>query len=125
MLDPNNLRVYSQAKELTCLVYEATNKFPSRETYGIVQQFRNAIVSVGANIAEGCGKNSKAELLRFFTISLGSLSESKYFLEISKDLGYLTKDEFSKLYPLAISLSKQITSFIQNLKIPSSPCLVD
>ncbi len=114
MLDPNKLRVYSQAKELTNSVYAITKKFPVEEKYEIVNQIRRASASIGANIAEGCGRTSRADMRRFFHISLGSLLEVKYFLELSKMLQYLTDEEFTNLYTNANSLSKQLISFIKS-----------
>jgi len=120
MLTPNRSKVYLQSKELIETVYTISNKFPDDEKYGITSQIKRAVVSIATNIAEGCGRNSKAELLRFFSISLGSLLEVRSLLEISLNLNYLTEDEFNKIYPFSISLSKQIASFMKNLKNPQS-----
>jgi four helix bundle protein len=59
--------------------------------YGLTSQLRRASVSIAANIAEGCGRNSITELARFLVISMGSASEVEYFLILSKDLEYLRK----------------------------------
>jgi four helix bundle protein len=59
----------------------------------LTSQFRRASVSIAANLAEGYGKNSKADKLRFFNISQGSLKECSYYLILSKDLKYINNFE--------------------------------
>ena len=116
MFNPYNLTTYKQAKELTSIIYKLLKNFPKDERYCIVSQLKRAVLSIGANIAEGCGRNSKAETLHFFNIALGSLFEVKYFLETSRNLNYLTEEDFSTVFPLATSLSKQLTTLIKSLR---------
>lgn len=47
------LRVYQESLQLTNVIYEITSKWPKREMFGLVDQFRRAAVSVSLNIAEG------------------------------------------------------------------------
>jgi four helix bundle protein len=56
MEDFKNFRVWTKAHELTLAVYRKTRAFPKEETYGLTSQLRRASASVGANIAEGCGR---------------------------------------------------------------------
>ena len=70
------------------MVYKLTAKFPKSEIYGLTSQFRRAAISVPANIAEGFKKKGKADKARFLNISQGSLEECRYYLILSKDLGY-------------------------------------
>lgn len=84
-----NIVAWKKAHQFTCLVYKITKKFPEDEKFGITSQFRRAAVSIGANIAEGYKKLSKADKLRFFNISEGSLAECQNYIILSHDLGYL------------------------------------
>jgi four helix bundle protein len=70
-------------------VYRETAGFPKEERFGLVSQLRRAASSVPANIAEGFGRRSTKDLLRFLEIANGSLEETKYFLRLSKDLQYM------------------------------------
>ncbi len=62
MEDFKDLRVWEKAHELTLGVYKATRSFPKEEMYGLTSQLRASASSVGANIAEGCGRRSDPEM---------------------------------------------------------------
>lgn len=83
------LLVWQQAVELVKLVYKITAAFPQHEIYGLTSQMRRAAVSVPGNIAEGAGRNSKREFIRFLAIARGSLNELDTYVVIAKELGYL------------------------------------
>lgn len=94
MKDFKELRVWSKAHELTMLVYKLTRAFPRDEIYGLTSQVRRSAASVGANIAEGCGRHSDGEMTRFLQIARGSASETEYHLLLAKDLGLLQEADF-------------------------------
>jgi four helix bundle protein len=80
MKDFRTLKVWEKSHRLVLAIYEATKPFPKNELYGITSQIQRAAVSVPTNIAEGCGKDSDAELGRYFKIAMGSSSELEYLL---------------------------------------------
>jgi four helix bundle protein len=84
--------------------------------YALTSQLQRAAVSVPANIAEGCGKDSDAELKRYFLISMGSASELEYLLLLAHDLGYLPKNTFQSMTNNLIEIRKMLNAFIQKLK---------
>lgn len=71
---------WRMAHELTLRVYQETRSFPREELFGVTSQLRRAASSIAANVAEGYGRHSKAELKRFCRIANGSLHETEYFL---------------------------------------------
>lgn len=87
MGDYRKVAVWVRAHRLTLDVYRATRQLPKEELYGLTSQLRRAASSVPANIAEGCGRNSDAELGRFLVIALGSATELDYHLLLARDLG--------------------------------------
>jgi four helix bundle protein len=83
-----DLLVWQKAHALVLAVYKTTGKFPQEERYGLTSQLRRAIVSIPANIAEGFKKKGQQDKVRFLNIAQGSLEESRYYLILTKDLGY-------------------------------------
>ena len=66
------LKVWQKAMDLAEGVYINTVSFPKEETYGLTQQMRRAASSIAANIAEGAGKNSNRDFVRYLSIAMGS-----------------------------------------------------
>ena len=89
-----DLIVWQKAHKFVISIYKANNSFPASERYGLNSQIRRAAVSIAAYIAEGFKKNGIADKIRFLNIAQGSLEETRYYLILSKDLGYL-KPEFN------------------------------
>ena len=88
---------WQKGYEFVLLTYKVTRQFPDFEKYGLSSQFQRAAGSIIANIAEGYKKLSKADKLRFMNISQGSLEECRCYIMLSKDLGYISEDEFQSL----------------------------
>ena len=92
-----NLMVWQKAHQFVLAVYSATRSFPKEELFALTSQFRRAAVSIEANIAEGYKKLSKAGKLRFLNIAEGSLEECRDYILLSRDLTYISNDQFTLL----------------------------
>jgi len=114
--DFKTLFVWQKAHQLTLDIYEITKTFPKDELYGLISQMRRSSASIPTNIAEGCGRNSDAELARFSIIAMGSASELEYQLLLAHDLQYLRSDEFEKLNSVLVEVKKMLNSFIRRLQ---------
>ncbi|MEL7665991.1 MAG: four helix bundle protein [Candidatus Shapirobacteria bacterium] len=112
----HNILVWRKAHEFTLQIYLITKKFPKDELFGIVSQIRRASSSVPANIVEGSARRSSKEYAQFLVQARGSLSETQYFLELSKDLNYISKEEFDFLTLLSIEVSKMLNSLLTKIK---------
>jgi four helix bundle protein len=108
------LRAWQQAIDLVELVYHETRGFPDDERYGLTSQMRRAAVSVPSNIAEGAGRGSTKDFIRFLMIARGSLSELETQLIISQRLGYI--DEPVLLTDLIHQVSAQLGGLIRHLQ---------
>ncbi len=82
------LIVWQKAHQFVLLVYKVTENFPKNEIYGLTSQFRRAAVSIAANIAEGYKKKDYKNKINFLNISHSSLEECRYYVILSKVLGY-------------------------------------
>lgn len=116
MRDFRKLQVWEKAHQLTLAVYKATVPFPQTELYGLTNQIRRSSASIPANIAEGCGRDTEAELARFMHIAAGSASELEYHLLLAHDLNFLTDAIYTELHTNITEIKRMLTSFTQKLK---------
>ena len=117
MEDVKDLRVWEKAYELTLSVYKATRGFPKEEMYGLTSQLRRASSSVGANIAEGCGRRSDPEMRRFLQIARGSANEVECHLLLARDLQFLSTEDFKDLEALVLEIQRMLAAFVQRLSV--------
>jgi four helix bundle protein len=116
MRDFRKLKVWERAHILTLRVYKITQNFPKEELYGLVSQMRRACSSIPTNLAEGCGRNSKAETIKFFNIAIGSASELEYQLILAFDLNYIDQEVYSQVSNELVEVRRMLYSFVQKLK---------
>jgi four helix bundle protein len=110
------LKVWEKAHRLTLEVYKVTTSFPKDELYGLTSQTRRAAASIPANIAEGCGRETKVELARFLQISMGSASELEYHLLLARDLNFLSEATHGPLESHVTEVKRMLTALIQRIK---------
>ena len=111
-----DLNAWEQAHVLVLGIYKITKDFPKDEQFGLISQLRRAVVSITSNIAEGFSRNSYKEKTQFYLMSLGSLTEVQNQLIISRDLGYVSKKEFSSIADQTITVSKLLNGLIKKSK---------
>jgi four helix bundle protein len=116
MKDFRNLKVWEKAHFLTLAVYQATGRFPRHELFGLTSQMRRCSASIGANIAEGCGKRGNNEFQRFLQIASGSASELDYHLLLARDLGFFEEMDYRRLAGELLQLRKMLTALLQKVQ---------
>ena len=89
------LNVYHKAKQLVVDVYDLIKTFPKDEMYSLNNQLQRAVISIPSNIAEGMGRFSIKERIRFIEIAFGSLTETMCQLEIAESLQYMNHEQLS------------------------------
>jgi four helix bundle protein len=97
-------------------VYHLTKKFPSSELHGLTNQIQRAAVSIPSNIAEGMGRFSIKDRIRFIEISNGSVMEVMCQLEIAHKLGYISDEELQTQDTKIATLAKMILGLRKNLE---------
>jgi four helix bundle protein len=103
-----DLEVWKKAKDLAKEIYLITNAFPTQEQYGLVTQLRRASVSVPSNIAEGCGRDSSKDTVRFLFIARGSLYEIETQIILAHELGFIEQIETKEKILEMIKTSKKL-----------------
>jgi four helix bundle protein len=113
MTTHKDLIVWQKSINLVTLVYKITNQFPKEEIYGLTSQMRRAAVSIPSNIAEGHGRFSDKELIRFLFISLGSSAELETQLILANNLGFLNEVDFEQLQELNNEVIRMLSALIR------------
>jgi four helix bundle protein len=115
MKDFQTLKVWQKAHILTLEIYQKTRFFPKEEIYGLTSQIRRASSSIGANLAEGCGRNTDKELARYVQIAQGSAYEVEYHLLLAKDLNYLDQQVYEQFTASILEIQRMLRSFREKL----------
>ncbi|PVD16179.1 S23 ribosomal protein [Mesotoga sp. Brook.08.105.5.1] len=110
------LQLWKSSMNLTTEIYKLTRNFPDHERYGLSSQMQRASVSIPSNIAEGFGRESTKELLRFLYTARGSLMELSTQLEICNNLSYLSEEEHSSIQRLADEVNRLLNGLIFSKK---------
>src|ERR1051326_7837765 len=117
MKDFRDLKVWAKAHQLAIECYALTINFPQHEIFGIVSQIRRAASSIGANIAEGCGRNtSNGEFQRFLLMAMGSASELENHLLLAKDLHFLVEPSHRDIELKVIETKKMLAALIKKVE---------
>ncbi|MCK4255476.1 four helix bundle protein [candidate division WOR-3 bacterium] len=105
--------VWQKSHVLVLEIYRMTKLFPQDERFGLISQMRRCAISVPANIAEGYRKRGIKDKLRFYNIAQGSLDELRYYLILSKDLGYVK--DVSKYFNLQDEVTRLLSGYMKGI----------
>ncbi len=111
-----DLIVWPKAMDLAEEVYLLSKRFPKEEQFAFTNQIRRAVVSIPSNIAEGKGRNSKAEYLHFLSVANGSLSEVDTQLLLAVRIGYLDQHQVTKALNLREEVSRMLAALRTKLQ---------
>lgn len=103
------LKVYQVARQLVKDVYLLQNQFPKEEKYALGDQVRRAATSITANLAEGSGRQSTKEKVRYIEIAFGSMTETFCELQTAIDLGYIKEEQLNDLRPQFAEVAKMLS----------------
>jgi four helix bundle protein len=111
-----DLVAWDRSHKLTVAIYKATSTFPSSEQFGITNQLRRASVSIVSNIAEGFGRRTDLDKVRFYDMARASLHEVQAQLLIATDVGFLSEASYNKLEEQSQEAHKLLTGLINKTK---------
>lgn len=94
--------IWKQGMELAVNAYRLTTQLPREEIYGLSSQIKRAGVSIPANIAEGCSRETDKDFKKFLKTSLGSAFELETHLLIAERLQFIDTADVSNSFLLSI-----------------------
>lgn len=110
------LRVWQNSMDLTVEIYKLTKLFPADEKFALTDQIRRASSSVPANVAEGFGRHSIKDKLKFYNVAFGSLLETKSHLYLAGKLGYLDEEKNKEVIEQLVHVQKELNAFIRETR---------
>ena len=110
------LEVWHLSVDYATLIYRITTYFPDDERYALTNQIRRASVSVSSNIAEGNGRYSTRDKLRFIEIACGSLLETLSQATIAVRLGYISNEQNDEIHVAATPIVRLLSGFRSSLE---------
>ena len=113
--DFRELKVWQKAIELTVEVYSIVKLLPNEEKFALSDQMRRAAVSIPSNIAEGQGRDTMKEFIRFLSVARGSLRELSTQLEICERVQYLEQSQTAKAKDLIEEIDKMLNALSKSL----------
>ncbi|MFO7627973.1 MAG: four helix bundle protein [Prochlorococcaceae cyanobacterium] len=110
------LKVWQESMELAVMCYQMTKVFPKEEMYGMTSQIRRAGASVPANIAEGYGRESRGDYIRFLQIAQGSLKELETHLILAQRVNLASNSAIQPLLNQCTTVGKMLRALIRSLQ---------
>lgn len=110
-----DLIVWQKAKRLVTEVYRISRRIPAFEIYGLTSQMRRCAVSIPSNIAEGYGRRSANDYIRFAQIAAASLYELQTQVEIAVNLEFFARNDGERLFLLTREIERMLSSLIRKL----------
>ena len=107
------LTVYQDAKQLVIKVYQLLKLFPLEEKFALCDQIRRAVISVPSNIVEGMSRTSNKEKVHFLDIAYASMLEMDSQLDISKDLGFISEEQYKDIHSMVCTIGRQLNGLRQ------------
>lgn len=112
MQSPKNLIVTERSLSLARETFRVTGHFPREERFGLVSQMRRASVSIGSNIAEGCGRGGDREFASFLHIALGSATELEFQIALVKSMDWVAPEMLAPLESLVTEVRRMLARLI-------------
>ena len=112
-----DLLCWQKAMGLVEEVYRVSARWPSDERYGLTSQARRCGVSVPSNIAEGEGRGSEGDFIRFLNIAHGSLRELETQLLLSHRLSMTAEADLDRCMEQAAEVGRLVRGLIKHLKL--------
>jgi len=110
------LKVWQKSYQLCLDIYKITKGFSKEERYGLTSQIRRSAVSIPSNIAEGYGRKTTPEYIRFLYIAYGSTCELETQILLTGDLGYIKSKHLMEVQKDLAEVERMLKALIKSLE---------
>lgn len=117
MIDYRKYVVWQKSHLLVLEIYALTSNFPKSEQFNLISQINRAAVSIPTNIAEGCGRQTQKELVRFLYIASGSSHELEYLIFLATELKYVSEEKSTATMSSISEIKKMLAALIKKINI--------
>jgi four helix bundle protein len=111
MQDYTKLLIWQRARALTVAVSQESRSFKAGGAPGLRSQLMRATMSISATIAEGAGRETRADFARFINMAIASSNEVEHHLQVSNDLGLLDEPAFGRVLARSIEVRRMLFGF--------------
>lgn len=111
-----DLIAWQKAFGLARLLYQMTSTFPPTELYGLTAQIRRGAVAVASNIAEGYGRGSTLDYLRFLKVARGCLFELDTQVLLARELSYVCEPEYADVNAALLETMRVLAGLFRSLE---------
>ncbi len=111
-----DLLAWKLAFDLAARIYKVTERFPAAERFGLTSQLCRAASSIPANIAEGFGRHTPKDYLRFLIFARGSIAETQSHLRLADTVGLLNNTDLDNLCHLCLQARKTLQGLIRYIR---------
>jgi four helix bundle protein len=116
MQDFRKIEAWQLSRPLVVAVYRASSRFPASEQFGLTQQLRKSVTSIGANLAEAFGRSSRADVARVLQHSVSEGNETLHHLITANDLGYLNDADLNELLELLDPVRRKTFNLLMHFR---------
>jgi len=110
------LKVWKKSYDLCLKAYRITAAFPKDERYGLTSQIKRSAVSIPSNIAEGYGRKTTVDYVRFLYIAYGSTCELETQILLAGDLGFIDTGNLGEILGSVKAVERMLKTLIRTLE---------
>ena len=111
-----DLIAWQKAFETGVAVYAVSKTIPDHERFGLISQMRRSAVSIASNIAEGYGRQSRTDYVRFLRVARGSLYELETQMLFAVELGYVEQSASETVFGKLGECGRVLAGLIRSLE---------
>lgn len=115
MQNYKDLIVWQKSMNLVVEIYKLVKLLPKEETYALSDQMRRAVVSIPSNIAEGYGRNSTRDYIKFLKVARGSCFELETQLQACVLVDYLSEEDAKVSFGFLDEIIKMLNALVKKL----------